>query len=121
MKTQKCNSPAIKRVLELIALTMTTANQVSKDIGITQQTLSRFLNGESRLSADNAILLANYFEVSLDYLLGREDDTGIIKVTNNTKPLTNLQKELLTAFDNLPTAKQYQALGFTQALADKDS
>lgn len=56
-------------------------------------------------------------------LLGREDELGTIHIENEQEctSLSNIQKELLTAFDNLPTAKQYQALGFTQALADKDS
>ncbi len=48
-------------------------NQLAKDLGIVESSLSRW---ERKLRAPNIeslVLLAQYFEVSTDYLLGLED------------------------------------------------
>ena len=48
-----------------------TAYKLSKDTGITQGMISYWKNGERMPSADNLITLADYFDCSVDYLLGR--------------------------------------------------
>lgn len=50
-----------------------TAYRVSKDTGITQTSLSNWKNGKSNLSQDSYRKLADYFGVSIEYLMtGRE-------------------------------------------------
>jgi len=44
---------------------------VAKQLGISPQHYYDIERGENRLSAENAVLLAEIFEVSLDYLLGQ--------------------------------------------------
>lgn len=51
-----------------------TTSQVGKDLSVSKQTISHWENGD-RLPAINAfVALADYFDVSLDYLVGRSDD-----------------------------------------------
>lgn len=51
-----------------------TTYQVSKATGISQSTFSNWKNRRNLLSPDKAKLIADYFGVSLDYLMtGKED------------------------------------------------
>jgi transcriptional regulator with XRE-family HTH domain len=50
-----------------------TAYQISKETGITQASLSDWKNGRSTLKPDKLQKIADYFNVSVDYLLGREN------------------------------------------------
>ena len=51
-----------------------TAYKLSKDTGITQGMISYWKNGERIPSAENLVMLADYFGCSVDYLLGRTDE-----------------------------------------------
>lgn len=48
--------------------------QLGKDISITRATISNFENEQRKPSLDMIIKLADYFQVSIDYLVGRTDD-----------------------------------------------
>lgn len=60
---------------KLMRLKGVTAYRVSKDTGVTQTSLSNWKNGKSEPSNENIKKLADYFGVSIDYLMtGREAD-----------------------------------------------
>jgi transcriptional regulator with XRE-family HTH domain len=46
---------------------------ISKEIGIPQQTLHRYLHCEREIGLENLIKIADYFGEDLDYLTGRKD------------------------------------------------
>ena len=48
--------------------------QLAVALNISQNTISRYETGEREADYATLILLADYFDVSLDYLLGRSDD-----------------------------------------------
>lgn len=51
-----------------------TLEQLGKDIGTTKATISNFENEQRKPSLDMIIKLADYFQVSIDYLVGRTND-----------------------------------------------
>ena len=51
----------------------TSANDFSKKVGIPQQTISRYLLAQRTVTVDNLCKIADYFDVSTDYLLGRKE------------------------------------------------
>ena len=51
-----------------------TQKQLADTIGVSEVSLQRFEYGSSRPSLDTLIALADYFDVSLDYLCGRSDE-----------------------------------------------
>ena len=53
-----------------------TLKQLGDIIGFTTGTLSDIENGKAFISFDKAIELANYYGVPLDYLVGREVESG---------------------------------------------
>lgn len=93
--------------------------------GIDQQTLAQALKigkgsisnwevGRTEPSIDYILSLADYFEVSTDYLLGRSNDIGVVQTNAN---LTQFENMLLSIVSKLSRDDQFQVLGFAQALA----
>lgn len=50
--------------------------EICKDLEITKQKLSKWKLGYCEPNMDELIMLASYFNVTSDYLLGLEDETG---------------------------------------------
>ena len=46
------------------------------DLGISRQKLSNWKTGFSQPNFDDLMMLAKYFNVTTDYLLGMEDENG---------------------------------------------
>lgn len=76
--------------------------------------VSNWEQGRTEPSIGQLIALADYFEVSIDYLTGRANDLGIVEITTD---LTQFQTNLLKVVDKLSRDDQFQVLGFAQALA----
>lgn len=76
----------IDRILFLMEKKCVSANQLAKDVGLSNSAISEWKKGKGRPSSDAIIKLAKYFDVSTDYLL-----TG----QNSSCP----HKQLLDAYD----------------------
>ncbi len=61
------------RVKELRKERKLRQEELAGRINISQQTVSRIENGDNALAADILMSLANYFGVSIDYILYRSD------------------------------------------------
>lgn len=61
-----------EKFAELLDKTHKTAYRVSKDTGIPQSVLSDWKRGRSTPKADKLKIIADYFGVTIDYLLGGE-------------------------------------------------
>lgn len=98
-------------------------SNVLKDIGVSPSNAQRWRNGE-RMNTETLIKLADYFNVSTDYILGREKDTGITdnsinrngdnmsggsKIINNND-LQPLEQELINEFRKYSKIEQLEIL-----------
>ncbi len=61
-----------ERLKSLIAGSGKTQSQISAEMGITKQKLSQWKSGYIQPNIDDIIMLAKYFDVSSDYLIGLE-------------------------------------------------
>lgn len=50
-----------------------SVSSVAKEIGIPQQTLYRYLHCQREIGLENLCKLADYFDVELDFLVGRKE------------------------------------------------
>lgn len=48
--------------------------KMAMDLNMTQNTLSRYETGDREPGINQLIRIADYFHVSMDYLIGRSDD-----------------------------------------------
>ncbi len=99
--------------------------EIRTERGLTQVELAKLANlapsciamievGKNEPTANTLICLSQALNVSVDYLVGREDDFGVINQTDNS--LTSIQQELLFSFNLLDRDKQQQVIGFCKAL-----
>ena len=65
--------------VELLQIRGISAYKFSADTGISQGSLSEWKNGIKTPSAESLITIADYFDVSVDYLLGRTDKIEWVK------------------------------------------
>lgn len=69
------------------------AIEVVKDTGISKDSMSNYETGKYEPSIENLIKLANYYEVSVDYLIGNEFD-GICLTQEEYNNIQNTSKSL---------------------------
>ncbi len=62
------------RVCTLRATRNVSQQALAAYLGVGKSAVSMMENGQRAASADTLIALADYFNVSLDYLVGRSDD-----------------------------------------------
>ena len=79
-----------------------TQAEVAKAIKTSQRNIGRWENGENEPSASFVARLAKFFDVSADYLLGLEDDFGVLTAAPVSEGgTTEQERELLRYFREL--------------------
>ena len=66
-----------ERVKELRLKNHMTQVALGKILGVRQDAISTYENGKFYPEVRNLLILADYFGVSLDYLMGRTDDPEV--------------------------------------------
>lgn len=61
----------------------------------TQATIGKYERGDLEPNLDFLKKLADFFEVSTDYLLGREDDFGVIQTKSPGESFTREERQLV--------------------------
>ena len=77
---------------------------VANGIQTSQRNIGRWENGEVIPSADVVVKLADYFDVSADYLLGRTDDLGAFVPPRSD--LSQDEQQLLRRYRSLTPASR---------------
>lgn len=70
----------IKQLLDKRGLNQT---QFSKILNVSESTISLYISGKHQPDYETLFRIADYFEVSIDYLLGRNDVPPFIKQVND--------------------------------------
>ena len=60
------------RLSDLLASSDTSQRKLAKQIGVSNATISRIINGDGNAMLKTVIAIADYFSVSLEWLVGRE-------------------------------------------------
>ena len=94
----------LERFKELINENGYTLSEVAQKANLPRSTVSSYINRKSVPSAIQLEAIANLFDCSVDYLLGRSDDFGNVVAT--TSNLTERESRLLKAFGTLSALEQ---------------
>ncbi len=68
-----------ERFKKLRLQTGVTQKAIAEGIGVTSVSVQRFEYGTARPKLDTVIKIADFFDVSTDYLLGRSDNPARLK------------------------------------------
>lgn len=93
---------------------------IAEKIGVSPQSYGYYENGINKPDPEMLIKLANFFQCSTDYLLGREDDFGNITIqTEKPAPLPPDTQELVNIYQALSPAHRSQILEYARYFAEK--
>ena len=84
------------RLKELRKLKNTTQTEIAELIGVKQQTYNGYENNKFQPDIETLIKLADYFDVSIDYLVERRHNNKVdlSNLSETQKNIINLTKEL---------------------------
>ena len=102
------------RIKELRNEKKQTLKQMAEAFGTSNQVISRYELGQAEPDFETLIKIADYFNVSVDYLLGRTD-----KRFTSDKTFTSEQLRLLNAFDALIPPMQEYILEMVEKLVEQ--
>lgn len=86
------------RIKELREEKNLSQEDVARAIGTNQRNIGRWEKNENEPTAGFLLKLADFFQCSVDYLIGRADDFNIVTITNE---LPEDERKLLETFRKL--------------------
>lgn len=89
--------------------------EVAKNLGITQQRYSRYERGEREADYETLCKLADFFDVTVDELLGRTSEPELFDNARVERP------EILELYESLTPELQAHALAYLHGLADRSA
>ena len=95
------DKPFAKNLSDLMTEHKETQKKLAEQLGVKQQTISYYRNGQSTPDADNLVKIAQHYGVSTDFLLGLSGD--IRTVDNSVKVIceyTGLSEETVSKLHN---------------------
>lgn len=106
--------PLYQRIRDLREDADKTQTEIAEYLETTAQYYGKYEKGEREIPFTRAIELANYYNVSLDYLAGR---TNVKQIQSDTS-LTNDEIKLLSQFRKLTERNKGKAELFIEQLSD---
>lgn len=78
-----------------------TQREIAKIFNVSQGTYNNWENGKTQPSIEQLVAIADFFGVSIDYLVGRESEDGIIaSAKDNRINLSDKSRDALYVFEN---------------------
>lgn len=103
-----------KRIKQLRESHGETQQKMAENLGVSQQTIAGWEKGQRNPSLETLSTLADYFGVSVDYLLGRTDIPNIyihdIEVDGKHGRMASTQKDLSPEYQEQVRAKVQNAI-----------
>lgn len=115
----------MNRIKELRVEKKITQSQLAKILGVNQTAVGKYERGDLEPNIQILNNLADFFGVSIDYILGREDDLGIKgyepakERLSAAEPLSGEEEDLLKDFRKLGIFARSSILIQVRALAEK--
>lgn len=96
-----------------------TQRELAQALSVTVPTLSHWECGYQEPSYSDLILISQFFNVSTDYLLGRDELGGI--VTPTAPALSAEEQQLLALFGKMTHVQRVKVLAYSEGLLSTSS
>ena len=93
-----------------------TQSDVAKFLNVTRQGYANYETGKTSPTPTILVKLADYFECTVDYLVGRESERGSVIINADLK---ESEEELLSIYRSQTEQNKKYLLTFARGLADK--
>ena len=103
------------RLLELRTEKELSQRKMAQQLNISQGTYNNWENSNTQPSIEQLVQLAEFFGVSVDYLVGNTDDFGTVV---SSRPLTREEEKILALFSSLNGEQKNALTLILENLAD---
>lgn len=112
------NSSILEKINDLVKKNNLSHNKVAVDCGLQSNSFSYWKNGKAKPSLDAVIKIADYFGVSIDYLVGRETpaQNNVPQTTKNITLDPNMNNEHLALWQQLDEEQQVEVNGIIKGM-----
>lgn len=83
----------MNRIAELRKKLGLTQTRLGEEIGVSQQTISKYENGDENISGDMLLALSKFFRVPIDYILRKEEEQQQ-QEQNDRKEIMELYRDM---------------------------
>ena len=90
--------------------------ELAKALNVSKACISMIEIGKNEPTAITLIKYADFFDCSIDYLLGREDDFGNVTVQGTAPQFSAEEMEIVRIFKRLPADLQRRATAYMRNL-----
>jgi transcriptional regulator with XRE-family HTH domain len=104
----------MNRIRELRKKKNITMRELGSKLGLAESTISLLETGKRDLNSTILQKLADFFEVSIDYLLGREKEFDGLNIIQ--RPLDTRKTDIQIAFDAMNERQQNKLLDYARGL-----
>ena len=102
-----------------------TQDQLSEKTGLSHACIAMLEMDKRAPNSSTLIQLADFFECSTDYLLGRSDDFGVISIhSQKEKPASALsqdEQKIINDYRSLPPDLKHRAAAYMEKLVELDA
>jgi transcriptional regulator with XRE-family HTH domain len=94
-----------------------TLKELANYLHLGESTISMYENGLREPDNETMKTIADFFEVSIDFLLGREFEE---KVEARASPLNDEEQTLIDNYNKLDTHKKMRVQGYIESMLEED-
>lgn len=102
-----------EKLRELRKLKGISQEELGTILHVSQRCYASWEQGRTEPNIEMLVKLADIFECSVDYLLGRANDIGLVAINNDG--LSDIEKNLLAMFRKLDRQEQVKLYAIVQA------
>ena len=94
-----------------------TQKQLSEKTGIPASSIASWFGKQrSYPSLEYASLIANALDCSIDYLVGREQEDGLIVIDNSSNTISDIEQHILDVFRALTNRNKIKVVGYVDGI-----
>lgn len=112
------NAIFIENLCSLIKSSGETQFEICKKMGIRPQKMTNWKSGYTEPNLDDLLRIADYFDVSIDSLLGRVDELGIVVEPGRGPQLAAEEQEILALYRRMDHSQRIRFQGFGEGLVE---
>lgn len=109
------------RLKELRSDKKCTQQEISNKTEISRSVISEYESGKSEPTASVLVKLANFFDVSTDYLLGRTDELGGTVLPSPAPELPQDEQQLLALFRKMTHSQKIRFIAYGEGITGASS
>lgn len=111
----------MNRIKELRLEKGLSQKDLAKFLQVNQTAVGKYERGDLEPNIQTLLKLSNYFECSIDYLVGRSDDFGNVNVLSPAPSLSKDEQEILDQYRGMSLTDKMHVQAYVKVRAEESA